>query len=85
MSTLLIFSREVVMLRKTARSQAPRYNRATYKVCMMVEFYKEMLISAACEKEARELAEARVRGRQSNMFQNGYSFGDIEILETEEL
>ena len=72
-------------LPKIMESQAPRYNRATYKVSMMTEFYKELLISAASEKEAKEIAEARVRGRQANMISNGYSIGDIEILDAIEL
>lgn len=71
-------------LPKTIESQAPRYNRATYKVRIMAEFYKELLVSAADEKEAIELAELRVRSRQSNMIANGYSIGDVEIIEAVE-
>ena len=69
---------------KSIKSKAPLYNCATYKVSMMVEFYKEIIIRAACESEAKELAEARVRGRQSNMIHNGYSIGDIEVIEAVE-
>jgi len=58
--------------------------RASYKVSMIVEYYKEMKVSAVSKEEAIALAEERVRARQKNLYAGGYSLGDIEILEAVE-
>jgi hypothetical protein len=50
----------------------------------VVEFYREMTVRAADSTEAMEIAEARIRARQSIMKKHGYSVGDIEVLEVEE-
>jgi hypothetical protein len=51
---------------------------------MIVEYYKEMRVSAVTKEEAMALAEERVRARQKNLHAGGYSLGDIEILEAVE-
>ena len=71
-------------LPKTTVSDAPQFMRASYKVSMIVEYYKEMKVSAASQEEAIALAEERVRARQKNLHAGGYSLGDIEILEAVE-
>ena len=70
---------------KEALSTVSRYFCARYKVGMMLEFYKEIHVSAVDAEEAAKIAEARVRARQKNLFASGYSLGDIEIIETEEI
>ena len=71
-------------LPKTTVSDAPKFMRASYKVSMIVEYYKEMKVSAVSKEEAIALAEERVRARQKNLHAGGYSLGDIEILEAVE-
>jgi hypothetical protein len=71
-------------LPKTTVSDAPKFMRASYKVSMIVEYYKEMKVSAVSKEEAIALAEERVRARQKNLYAGGYSLGDIEILEAVE-
>ena len=71
-------------LPKTTVSDAPKFMRASYKVSMIVEYYKEMKVSAVSKEEAIVLAEERVRARQKNLYAGGYSLGDIEILEAVE-
>jgi len=71
-------------LPKTTVSDAPKFMRASYKVSMIVEYYKEMKVSAVSKDEAIALAEERVRARQKNLHAGGYSLGDIEILEAVE-
>ena len=71
-------------LPKTTVSDAPKFMRASYKVSMIVEYYKEMKVSAVSKEEAVALAEERVRARQKNLYAGGYSLGDIEILEAVE-
>jgi hypothetical protein len=71
-------------LPKTTTSDAPKFMRATFKVSMIVEYYKEMRVSAVTKEEAMALAEERVRARQKNLHAGGYSLGDIEILEAVE-
>ena len=71
-------------LPKTSTSNAPKYMRATFKVSMIVEYYKEMRVSAVTKEEAMLLAEERVSARQKNLHAGGYSLGDIEILEAVE-
>ncbi len=71
-------------LPKTTVSDAPKFMRASYKVSMIVEYYKEMKVSAVSKEEAIALAEERVRARQKNLHAGGYSLGDIEILEVVE-
>ena len=71
-------------LPKTTTSDAPKFMRASYKVSMIVEYYKEMKVSAVTKEEAMALAEERVRARQKNLHAGGYSLGDIEILEVVE-
>ena len=71
-------------LPKTTTSDAPKFMRASYKVSMIVEYYKEMKVSAVSKEEAVALAEERVRARQKNLLAGGYSLGDIEILEAVE-
>jgi hypothetical protein len=65
-------------------SKLPYDQCATYKVSVVVEFYREMTVRAADSTEAMEIAEARIRARQSIMKKHGYSVGDIEVLEVEE-
>ena len=66
-------------------SSVSRYFCARYKVGMMLEFYKEITVSAVDEKEAARIAEARIRARQTNLLKAGYSLGDIEPIEIEEV
>jgi len=70
---------------KDELSSVSRYFCARYRVGMMLEFYKEIHVSAVDAEEAARIAEARVRARQKNLFASGYSLGDIEIIETEEI
>ena len=71
--------------KKEGLSKASRYHCNQYRVGMMLEYYKELTILAADEKEAQQLAEVRVRSRQVKMLNAGYSLGDIEIIMTEEM
>jgi len=70
---------------KNGLSKASRYYCNQYKVGMILEYYKELTILAADEKEAKHLAEVRVRSRQVRMLGAGYSLGDIEPILVEEV
>jgi hypothetical protein len=52
---------------------------------MMLEFYKEIHVSAVDAEEAARIAEARIRARQTNLYNSGYSLGDIEPILVEEI
>jgi|DEB0MinimDraft_10_1074344.scaffolds.fasta_scaffold08709_7 hypothetical protein len=70
---------------KDGISETSRYHCNKYRVGMILEYYKELTIMAADEKEARHLAEVRVRSRQVRMLGAGYSLGDIEPILVEEI
>lgn len=66
-------------LPQAIKSKAHKYKCSTFKVRMICEYYKEMLVSAEDADEAIIIAEDRVRARQKNMRAGGYFIGDIEI------
>lgn len=70
---------------KAELSSVSRYFCARYKVGMMLEFYKEIHVSAVDAEEAARIAEARIRARQTNLYNSGYSLGDIEPILVEEI
>lgn len=65
-------------------SKTNKHLRDSFKVSMFVDFYKEMRVCAGSMEEAKELAEARVRSRQTSLYSSGYSLGDVEIIGVEE-
>ena len=71
--------------KKDELSSVSRYFCARYKVGMMLEFYKEITVSAVDAEEAARIAEARIRARQTNLYNSGYSLGDIEPILIEEI
>lgn len=66
------------------RTKARHHKAVNYKVCLMVDFYREYIISARSSDEAMELAEARLRQRHSSMSQRGFVIGDVEIVKVTE-
>ena len=56
-----------------------------YRVAMYVEMFREITVSAQTEEQAREFAENRVRLRNKVIEKNGYTIGDIEFVNVEEL
>jgi phosphoribosyl-ATP pyrophosphohydrolase len=66
-------------------SKTNKHLRDSYTVSMYVDFYKEMRVCAGSMEEAKELAEARVRSRQTSLYSSGYSLGDVEIIGVEEI
>ena len=65
-------------------SKCNKYLRDNYTVAMYVDFYKEMRVRAESPEEAAQLAENRVRARQTSLYSSGYSLGDVEIINVEE-
>lgn len=65
-------------------SKCDKYLRDSYTVAMYVDFYKEMRVRAESPEEAAQLAENRVRARQTSLYSSGYSLGDVEIINVEE-
>ena len=65
-------------------SKSKKYLRESYTVAMYVDFYKEMRVRAESPEEAAELAENRIRARQTSLYSSGYSLGDIEVLNVKE-
>ena len=65
-------------------SKCNKYLRDSYTVAMYVDFYKEMRVRAESPEEAAQLAENRVRARQTSLYSSGYSLGDVEIINVEE-
>ncbi len=65
-------------------SKSNKYLRESYTVAMYVDFYKEMRVRAESPEEAAELAENRIRARQTSLYSSGYSLGDIEVLNVKE-
>ena len=65
-------------------SKTNKHLRDSYRVSMYVDFYKEMRVCAGSPEEAKELAEIRVRSRQTSLYSSGYSLGDVEIIGVEE-
>ena len=61
-------------------SKCNKYLRESYTVSMYVDFYKEMRVRAESPEEAAQLAENRVRARQTSLYSSGYSLGDVEII-----
>jgi len=66
-------------------SKTNKHLRDSYRVSMYVDFYKEMRVCAGSPEEAKELAEIRVRSRQTSLYSSGYSLGDVEIIGVEEI
>ena len=65
-------------------SKTNKHLRDSYRVSMYVDFYKEMRVCAGSPEEAKELAEMRVRSRQTSLYSSGYSLGDVEIIDVKE-
>lgn len=65
-------------------SKTSKHLRDSFRVSMYVDFYKEMRVCAGSPEEAKELAEARVRSRQTSLYSSGYSLGDVEIIAVKE-
>ena len=65
-------------------SKCNKYLRESYTGSMYVDFYKEMRVRAESPEEAAELAENRIRARQTSLYSSGYSLGDIEVLNVKE-
>ncbi len=65
-------------------SKTNKHLRDSYRVSMYVDFYKEMRVCAGSPEEAKELAEIRVRSRQTSLYSSGYSLGDVEIIDVKE-
>jgi len=65
-------------------SKCNKYLRESYTVAMYVDFYKEMRVRAESPEEAAELAENRIRARQTSLYSSGYSLGDVEVLDVKE-
>lgn len=55
-----------------------------YEVVMIVEYTKVAFVTAESESEAKEIAEKRLRKNQKTLLKQGYSIGDVEIVETKE-
>lgn len=74
-------------IKKTKRivTKVPHYKCAKFKIGMIIEYYKEYTVRANTIKEARELAEARARERNTALSRYGYNIGDIEIISAKEL
>jgi hypothetical protein len=66
------------------RTLARNHHAKNYKVCLVVDFYREYVISARSSDEAIELAEARLKQRHSSMSQRGFVIGDVEIVQVTE-
>ena len=66
-------------------SKTNKHMRDSYIVSMYVDFYKEMRVCAGSPEEAKELAETRVRSRQTSLYSSGYSLGDVEIIDVREI
>ena len=56
-----------------------------FRVAMYVEMFREITVSAQTEEQAREFAENRVRLRNKVIENHGYTIGDIEFINVEEL
>ncbi len=65
-------------------SKTNKHLRDSYRVSMYLDFYKEMRVCAGSPEEAAQLAENRVRARQTSLYSSGYSLGDVEIIKVEE-
>ena len=65
-------------------SKTNKHLRDSFTVSMYVDFYKEMRVCAGSAEEAAQLAENRVRSRQTSLYSSGYSLGDVEIIEVKE-
>ena len=66
------------------RTKAKHHYALNYKVCLVVDFYREYVISARSSDEAIKLAEARLRQRHGSMSQRGFVIGDVEIVQVTE-
>lgn len=66
------------------RTKVGHHNAINYKVCLIVDFYREYIISARSSDEAMELAENRLRQRHNSMSQRGFVIGDVEIVKVTE-
>lgn len=58
---------------------------APYKVGMIVEMYVERTIRALDAKQAEEIAVNRQQRKQSTLQRNGYTVGDIEVINSQEM
>lgn len=58
---------------------------APYKVGMIVEMYVERTIRALDAKQAEEIAINRQQRKQRTLERNGYTVGDIEVINSQEM
>ena len=58
---------------------------APYKVGMIVEMYVERTIRALDAKQAEEIAVSRQQRKQRTLARCGYTVGDIEIINSQEM
>ena len=58
---------------------------APFKVGMIVEMYVERTIRALDAKQAEEIAINRQQAKTATLKRNGYTVGDIEIMNSEEI
>ena len=56
----------------------------SYEVVMNMDFTKTTYVRAESPEEPREVAEERERNHQKTLSKNGYSIGDVDILQVEE-
>ena len=56
----------------------------SYQVVMNMDFTKTSYVRAESPEEARQLAEERERNYQKTLSKNGYSIGDVDIIQVEE-
>lgn len=56
----------------------------SYEVVMNMDFTKTAYVRADSPEEARKIAEERERNHQKTLSKNGYSIGDVDILQVEE-
>jgi hypothetical protein len=58
---------------------------APFRVGMIVEMYVERTIRALDAKQAAEIAINRQQAKTATLQRNGYTVGDIEIMNAEEV
>jgi hypothetical protein len=56
----------------------------SYQVVMNMDFTKTTYVKAEDPDQARYLAEERERNHQKTLMKNGYSIGDVDVIQVEE-
>jgi translation initiation factor 2 gamma subunit (eIF-2gamma) len=51
---------------------------------MIMDFTKTTYVQASSPEQAKEFAEERERNHQKTLTKNGYSIGDVDIIQVEE-